>query len=101
MPKGNKGGVTKDDERYGDNSQPKNTNAYDYATNAPPASQGNRNSNNWSVDQIKQFPNPGYPKSEVSGGGESVHERGSYGNAIETYNHNDTHRAPEAGSGDD
>lgn len=92
MAKGNKGGVTKDDERYGDNSQPKHENAYGYAEKAPPASQGDRNSSNWSVSTQSSG---SYPKSEVSGGGESVHERSSYGSHPDNYDHTETHRAPE------
>lgn len=98
MPKGNKGGVTKDDERYGDNSQPKHENSYGYASSAPPASQGNRNSQGpWDLPSENSG---SYPKSAVSGGGESVHERTSNGTPIDSYDHNDTHRAPDSGSDD-
>jgi hypothetical protein len=74
MAKGNKGGVTKDDERYGDNSQPKHENAYGYGENAPPASQGRRNSSNW---QFESKGESGYPEPATPGGGMSFHERPS------------------------
>lgn len=78
MAKGNKGGSTKEQtERYGDDSQPKHENGWEYKESAPPPSQGT------------------YPQPALGGGGESVHERSSYGSHPDDYDHNDTHRVPE------